>query len=116
MTIAQHDTDARLTIMTKYSIALYIAMAVTPAWTQQPQAPKQTPEIAKQNRDQLVPASVGQGNDANRMLFLIDTQTGKVWQYQDSFTSQDENGKKVVTPPSWVGIQFLMPAQAAPKD
>jgi hypothetical protein len=62
-------------------VPLYVLLCMVPIAAAQKSSPK--PEPAASSRYQLVPAQVDSlgGGTVQHTVFLLDTQTGKVWKY-----------------------------------
>jgi hypothetical protein len=65
-------------------------------------------QVASANpRYQLVTASIEDGVAANqKTVFLLDTQTGRVWKFQDTFFSTDPSGKKNAQSAVFIPVQI----------
>ena len=61
---------------------------------------------ASSGRYQIIPVTLDDGiSQRVQTVFFLDTQTGDVWKYQESFTVTDANGKKKFVPPSFILIE-----------
>lgn len=74
--------------------------------SQQPRSDEPT----HQGRFQVIPAVVdagaGQGEGTTHELFLIDTQSGRVWRFQAEGTGKDSTGKIIEVPEGFFPVPF----------
>jgi len=81
---------------------------------QQP-SPKPSPTLpsspAASGRYQLIPALLDDAASTPlKTVFLLDTQTGKVWKYQEAFTLHEQDGTTRIMPATFVSVDIGAPS------
>ena len=73
--------------------------------------PVAPPAASPSGRYQIVAATLDDGiSQKTQTVFLINTQTGNVWKYQEAFTATDTDGTKKIIPAAFVPVDVGAPS------
>ncbi len=104
----------------KMSVILLAVLCL--AWLPMQSQQSRSNEPTNQGRYQVIPAVVdagaGLGGGTTHELFLVDTQSGRVWRFQAEGTGKDSNGKTIEIPEGFFPVPFYgedMTKQLAPQ-
>jgi hypothetical protein len=90
------------------SIAV-VLLAVTSVHPQQTEAKPSSPTGKYQLLSAICEPEIASGQANEHCVFLLDTQTGRVWKYQSGVAVTDADGKQQYLSPTFIPIGVGLP-------